>query len=156
MVVFAGAVVVGLFVAAAVVAAVRWGEGSRPPATLLLSLPLLAGGAWFWFGFIHEEPVERSWTWLVAVILGLIALLAAFDAGRAAKAMLVTVVAVPLANAAHVAWMHVNVPANRLYDLADAIAAVTVAPLLYCPPAIATWLLLYLARPTSPGVAQPF
>lgn len=156
MIVFAGAVVVGLFVAAAVVTAVRWSERSRPAATMLLSLPLLAGGAWFWFGFIHEEPVERSWTSLVAVILGLIALLAAFDAGRAAKAMLVTVVAFPLANAAHVAWMHVYVPANRLYDLADAVAAVTVGPLFYCPPAIATWLLLYLATPPSPGVAEPF
>lgn len=65
-------------------------------------------------------------------------------------------VAFPLANAAHVAWMHVNVPANRLFDLADAIAAVTVAPALYCSPAIATWFLLYLATPPSPGAAEPF
>ena len=90
-------VVLGPFLVAAGTLTVRWRRGKTPGPALLVGLAFLAVGALFWFALAGDTEVDMPWTWVLGVVLGVIAIAAVLSAQRAAQTLLVCAVAFPVA-----------------------------------------------------------
>jgi hypothetical protein len=156
-------IVIPFLVAAAILFA-RVRRGEVPNRMLLIGVGAMAIGAGFWFLYSNDPSVDLPWTWVVGLVLGLIALAATIRTLLGERLLIVTALLAPMVGLATLIWVDTVGPgvsdgAGGTYSFWTMLPIALVLPILfYSVPAIVTaQLTLHAARrpPVVPAVPAP-
>ncbi len=145
------------FLAAGVILAVRWRQGSASLGPrLFVGLPFLAVGGLFWFALSGNTETDLPWTWMVGVTLGIIAVVAVIDTGRAALGLVVTAAAFPIIAVAILGGLYLfgsgvdDGAGGQEPFMTMAGVALMGSLMAYTLPALVTWVVMrYGERPAG-------